>query len=206
MAEDKGSGQTIIACVLKSGGDFHYDYVARLVDGIRNNLSSDMRIVCLSDVSVPCESVPLLFDWPGWWSKLELFRPDIEDDILYFDLDTVIVGDLTDIVSVKKLTMLSDFYVPQSPASGMMFIPNERKIEIWRAWTKEPEAIMKRCGRCGDQMFLKERWSEVDRWQDILPGQVISYKVHAINETPKDARVVCFHGKPRPHEVERFWH
>jgi hypothetical protein len=47
-----------------------HSQVARYLPGI--------RFVCLADTPVTCERWPLLDDWPGWWAKMELFRPDIE--------------------------------------------------------------------------------------------------------------------------------
>jgi hypothetical protein len=50
------------------------------------------------------------------------------------------------------------------------------------------------------------------RWQDVLPGQVVSYKIHVQLDpkkgkhignglVPAGTRVVCFHGQPRPWAV-----
>ena len=38
------------------------------------------------------------------------------------------------------------------------------------------------------------------RWQDILPGMVVSYKAHQLVER-KAASVTCYHGQPKPHET-----
>ena len=76
---------------------------------------SDSGADLLSDVPVDgVETIPLQHDWPGWFAKFELFRPDIEGDLLYFDIDTVITGDLKQL-EVGQTTMLSDFYHPQHP-------------------------------------------------------------------------------------------
>jgi hypothetical protein len=45
----------------------------------------------------------------------------------------------------------------------------------------------------------------IDRWQELVPDQVFSYKAHIRDRAvPPSARVVCFHGKPRPWEVEEL--
>lgn len=75
--------------------------------------------MCLSDVDVPCERVPLITELPGWYAKLELFH--MTGPVLYFDLDTVITGDLSEIASYPhQFTMLRDFTHPEYPASGVM--------------------------------------------------------------------------------------
>ena len=43
------------------------------------------------------------------------------------------------------------------------------------------------------------KWS-VDIIQNVI--KVYSYKLHCKKSIPDDASIVCFHGKPRPHEVE----
>jgi hypothetical protein len=42
---------------------------------------------------------------------------------------------------------------------------------------------------------------EVDILQEMHPGEFVSYKTHCTKGVPDGARVVCFHGRPRPHEV-----
>jgi len=39
------------------------------------------------------------------------------------------------------------------------------------------------------------------RLQDIVPGQLVSFKAQCSDGVPDDARVVFFHGLPRPHET-----
>jgi hypothetical protein len=72
---------------------------------------------------------------------------------------------------------------------------------------------MRECGSGGDQRFLERFWiDKAARWQDLVPGRVVSYKVHvrpAVRKDrefgngsiPQDASVICFHGKPRPWEI-----
>lgn len=208
-----------IACVLRSGGHYDSEYVDRLRRGVEQHLSG-ARFVCLSDVDVSCQRIPLKHGWPGWWSKLELFRPDIEGDLLTLDLDTMIAGDLSDIAGVGKLTVLHDFYAKTlqdgsarlRKNTGVMYLPHADRACIWNEWIKNPEAHMARCGNRGDGMMITELYGDrAQCWQDVLPGQVVSYKCHVrpsqhARETgdgtvPANARVVCFHGEPRPRDV-----
>ncbi len=146
---------------------------------------------------------------------MEMFRPEIEGDILYIDLDTAVVGSLADVAAAGKLTVLSDFYKPEMIGSGLMFWPEEERARIWRAWIGNPERHMRRCRtreKWGDQGFLQPLvLDRADRWQDVLPGQVVSYKLHVrparmhgrefgTGKVPPGARLICFHGRPRP------WH
>lgn len=186
--------------VLRSGGEYgphHVQWLARQVPGL----------VCLSDVLVKgVPTVSLVKNFPGWWSKMELFSPILNDDLLHIDLDTVVLGDLAEF-NVKRTTLLRDFYRPRLMGSGLMFIKNEDKPRIWQAFNSMPQVHMsvhKRFPLIGDQGFLHGRLSAA-RWQDILPGKVASFKVHCQQSVPEGTKVVCFHGQPRPWGVTRDW-
>lgn len=199
-----GSAPLNVVCVLRSGGDFDAEYVERLRDGVAKHLPLPHRFLCLSNVPVPCERIPLEHDWPNWWSKMEMFRPDIDGDFLFFDLDTVIVGDLTEIAQTRQLTMLTDFKAPADLASGVMYLPWFERSAVWRKWIADPARYRAANKGVGDGGFLRDFWkSRPARWQDEVPGQIVSYKEHVrvSGKVPDDARVVCFHGVPRPRTI-----
>ena len=86
-----------VACVLKSGGRYNADWVYKLQEMVRQRLSLPHHFVCLSDIPIPGVDVILLrHDWPGWWSKIELFGPSLyhAKRILYLDLDVLVTGSL----------------------------------------------------------------------------------------------------------------
>ena len=94
-----------VACVLRSGGKVGYDaaWVAKLQRAVERNLSHPHRFVCLSDCAVPCERVALEDVGKGFWSKVQLFKPDLfTGPVLYLDLDTVICSSLDTIVERIK--------------------------------------------------------------------------------------------------------
>ena len=97
-----------IVTVLKSRGTFgpsefqpvHVKALQRQVE----KWAPFAQFTCLSDVPVEgVECVPLKRNWPGWWSKLELFDPELGGDFLFTDLDTLIVGPLDDFEKITKL-------------------------------------------------------------------------------------------------------
>lgn len=167
---------------------------------------------CLSDVDVPgVETIPLEHKWPGWWAKMNLFSPSIKGDFLFMDIDTVIVGPLDDIARVKKLTMLRDFYrdgkkLKEGLGGGLMYLTEEARSEPWYYFSSHPASYMRTYAR-GEQHLLETYYlNSAARWQDVAPNQVVSWKVHCQNGMLLDARIVCFHGKPRPWEVGAFLH
>ncbi|KKK78135.1 hypothetical protein LCGC14_2846620, partial [marine sediment metagenome] len=78
-------------------------WVKRLRNMVSRNLPIPHRFVCLSNVEGPCERIPLLHNWPGYWSKIELFRPGIfEDRVLYLDLDLVVLESLIPLINYSS--------------------------------------------------------------------------------------------------------
>lgn len=188
-------------CVLKPSKEYgvqHVQWLARQVPDI----------TCISNIDVPgVQTIKVRHEWPGWWCKMSMFNPDlIGEDLLYLDLDTVVLGNL-DSIQPLKTTMLSDFYKPHLPASGFMFIKHEDKAAVWEEWIRDPEAHMRRCvtrEHWGDQGFLRDVLP-ARRWQVTHPGLVASYKVNCLKGLPPGVKVVCFHGNPRPWQVSKAW-
>jgi hypothetical protein len=202
-----------VMCVLRSGREYRPAHVVRLRDQVLAHMvDADFR--CLSDIEVSgVDCLPLKYSWPGWWAKMELFRPSIKGPVLFFDLDTSIVGDLSEIAAVDRLAIMRDVYRPSGLQSSMMYLPEAARERIWLEWIERPEHWMRVHAKGGDQAFLERFWVDrATRWQDELPGQVVSYKAHVRESVrkdreigdgsiPEDARVVIFHGKPRPWDI-----
>lgn len=189
--------------------EFTVDHAQWLHRQIRQHF--DGEIVCFTDTPVPgVKNIPLLHDWPGWWAKLEMFRPDIEGDILFMDLDTIITGDLKRMVAMEKTTVLRDFYsMSDKIGSGLMFIKQEDKARVWEEFTRCPEQHMDECvtrEKWGDQGFLNGIIGKTaQRWQDVLPGAVLSYKASGRRRPMRTCSVMCFHGDPRPWQTNHPW-
>lgn len=202
-----------VACVLKSGGDYQPKHVHALRDGVARHLSRLHRFVCLTDVAVDCEMVPLIHGWPGWWSKIELFRP-CSGPVLYLDLDTIVVGSLDDIAVGHRFTVLQNFWAeaykePQRIGSGVMAWDCDLS-SIYETFRRDADRLLveyKTKAKWGDQAFIKDHTPvEMERWQQKYPGRVVSFKKHVLPNrgVPAGASVVCFHGQPRPWGLPPF--
>lgn len=209
-----------VACVLKHGPEYGPEHVAALAAGVRRHLAIPHRIVCLTDMPGSVERIgvePVLLEhgWPGWWSKIELFRPGLfKGPVLYADLDTVIVSNIDDMVEGHRFTVLRSFWVrPGHPriGSGLMAW-NEDLSRLYRRFAEKPETVMavsKTTENWGDQGFI-QGFSPVrmERWQDKFPGRVISYKLGVMKNDGRvtvGTSIVCYHGKPRPWDTP-LWH
>lgn len=199
---------TKIVCVLRSGGDFGPEHVAALRKSVAPH-----AVICLVDAwiadDVPEPKVLMKHDWPGWWAKMNVMDGSaVSGDILYTDLD-VIIRDLSGVLAAchgDMPIMLEDFLRRGGLQSSLMYLPKRHRLEAWQAFLADAPKIMDRFQRGGDQQFLETLWlGDAKRWQDVLPEQIVSYKKDCAAGVPPDARVIIFHGAPRPWDTE-LWH
>lgn len=203
-----------VACVLRTEGGSYpgakqtgedtYDaeYVARLQRVVQEHLDRPHRFVCLSDTEVPCERIPLEHDWPGWWSKIELHRPENFDGrVLYLDLDTSVVGSLEEIASYDgSFGMINDWIHDWHGASGVMaWEHTERTCDlIYGEFLRStPEGAM--ASHRGHQSWVNGS-VEWDPLREMYPGQIVSRWLECEAGVPENARIVCWHGTPRPRD------
>jgi hypothetical protein len=205
-----------VACVYRTGGDYTPEYVYRLRDAFAKHCKAPHRFVCLSDAKVPgVEVIPLVNKWSGWWSKLELFY--LQGPVVYCDLDTMILNDITDICArPHSFSILMG--VGATPTSigggeydfGSAFMAwNQDLSHIPAAFSPEriPEYSVKK--KWGDQSFIQDHLNRpAEKLQDIFPGRFVHYKQHCRDQhknsipAPSGASVVLFSGRPRPHEIQ----
>jgi len=172
-----------VACVLRSGGRYDAEWVRKLRDGVRRHLTLPYRFVCLSDVDVPCERIPLEYDWPllskqrggahnwavapAWWSKLELFRGGLfSGTVLYLDLDSLIVGPLDELVQYPhKFTMADDPWRQTigGPLCSAVMAWTGHQSFLFDAFLADPDGYAHRydviepnSGRIGDQAYIED--------------------------------------------------
>ncbi len=212
-----------IVLVLQSGGDFHFSDVELLNYHIQRT-TPNVRVLCLMDTIKNPEKLTngltLLSmhnnTWPGWWSKINLFAPEMEQyrPFAFMDLDTAVVGNLRDAFPEKgledKFVTLANCYELTRPGSGIMWIPaNSEKIRtVWQKWMENPEKSLsyyRQRGKGGDQNFI-ESTNTVDaffsfrRMNTFKPNPKREWRAYLDPEL----RIVYFHGYPRPKEAFRI--
>jgi uncharacterized Rossmann fold enzyme len=199
-----------IACV-KHGPLYGPDYVNILFDMVARNLGDDVNytFACFTDEDrgfnplIDVRALP--GDLTGWWNKLALFRAETFEPgerIVYFDLDTLIVGKLDDIVSYRgPFAILRDFYRPDGWQSAVMSWEAGTLDYVWDRWVGLGMPLM----AGGDQEWIERAVPKADLWQDLFPGKFLSYKVDATASAVQSASIVCFHGQPKAHNCNAQW-
>lgn len=198
-------------------GDKYPDYyVQRLQREVKKYLSMEHRFLCLSDREIDgIWTVRPLNDLQGWWQKVNLFSPNLAPgENVYFDLDVVITGNLDEMVSKYSQT---SFACPlnwaQSGHGGC-----QSSVMMWKAnhnisqvnylfdpaiahWPprNEPGILW------GDQEWITQLRDTQKIQVCPIPDGIYSYKYHCRDGLPSDARVVVFHGEPKPSAVKEDW-
>jgi hypothetical protein len=200
--EDKLS----ICCVLRSGGDFGWEYADKLYSNINKYVTREFEFIIFTDLEsfpVPdnIKVLPLKTDLRSYWSKLEIFN--LKGNVLYFDLDTMIVGSLdnfiTELLSLPKkdrFYMMEAFHPTREFSSGIMawvgdysYILNE--LVFYEAFLKYGK---------WEQDYIKDKLTEITSINDYL--NIASYKHHCKDGVDSSTDIVVFHGKPRPKDIK----
>lgn len=208
-----------IVCV-KWGDLYSAEYVNKLYRSVVRNTSLPFRFICFTentrsiDKNIECRQLPDVPGVVGWWYKLSLFSTEskLKGSVFFLDLDTVIVGNIDDMLRYEgDFIVIQDFYSVRNNrnltnyGSGLMsWQSTSLKLDYWHQYLKEGPERIKRENCRGDQEYLQKVIPGADFWQEKYPNQVVSYKVHVRNqkELPNNARIVCFHGLPRPKSIE----
>jgi hypothetical protein len=217
---------TAIICAFKGGGEYQPEHVARLCQQVAQHAPAGTLCICFTDQPeavttlgidvMPLEhnwpgsprKVPRFNVWPGWWAKMEVFR--FQGPALYLDLDSTVVGNLEPLLhaaEVQEFVVCGDFWVegPHRINTSVMAWRGDVS-ELYREFAAAPEAHMSvytTRENWGDQGFVRDHWlGEFVKWQELLPGAVISYKLGVLKgEDTSNARVIVHHGHPKPWQV-----
>lgn len=209
---------------LKWGTKYDAGYVNKLYSGINRNATIPFRFHCFTEddkgirPGITSHTLPFADKHEGWWNKLYLFSNHfpLRGKIVFFDLDTVITGNIDDVLNppTSDFVVLRDFYAAKARGvdsmdmgSGLMSwdtTDGNKYSQIWEQFVKDPKKVMKELYPHGDQRWIQRFLPIRKYWQDILPDQVVSFKTHCHKGLPEGARVVCYHGKPSiPDSMEK---
>jgi hypothetical protein len=200
--------------VLRSGGRYGPVWAERLAAGLAAHVPGLARTICLTDHDGPiagCEVVPLRHGWPGWWAKMEAFRPDLgTGPRLLLDLDTVLMGPAPALAGAGGLTALADQTFAGRVSSALLRFDGETLGFVHDRFAADPAHWMDRAS-CpdapnrihGDQVvldrFLREEGLAPAFWQRAHPGLV---QIRWSGEQPVEAPVQVFVHRCKPDAAE----
>jgi len=216
--------KVIVACFL--WGDWFNglgeEYVKILRDSVARNLSLPHKFVCLTDQEISDDGIETLPIYApstmGNLTKLALYNPTygFDDRMVCMDIDLVVTGDLDEMFSYDgEIATRAAFrskeqnWVPD----GDMSVQNmsySRRYEIWDKITRQISKIEKNTSGAERKFYkqwTRQIWPDMDFIQELFPGQLLSFKQDNIRGQglSKNTRLVSFHGKPKPHELDIPW-
>lgn len=205
-----------VCCAYKPSRQYDDRYPMVLQNMVARHLSIPHWFVCLSNEDIPgVDTIAIPSDLDGWWIKLALFHPEIDlgDDCLFFDLDTVIIGDISDLLKIP-----GDFCALQSRmrrADGSFRMSSavmrwrRRPTEVWTFFSqKGHEYDLSRDDQTVIWLGLQKTWTPM---QEYLPkGFFVEwlydsvwkyYRAGTFGKLFPNTRVICFGGAPKPHDL-----
>lgn len=214
-----------VACVFVRGPyPYTADYVVRLERMVRRYLPRPFRFVCLTDQPwlfrdpIDTLAIPATLDGAvGYWTKLQLFNPAharfLGERVLFLDLDTLVVGDLSPIVDQSAwFSLVEDELARERPArsvntagqtvlrqfnaSVMVFDPHWPMVQrIWEAWTPDVAQRLQ-----SDQDWYAELYPAAT----AMPADWFPRISRAQPPWPEAAKVVLVK-KPKNHLAAQQW-
>ena len=222
------------ACVIHSNG-YDWSYVENLYNMLQRNFSYPVNLHVFTE---PLRSVPdhmikhELFDWPGvsgprqsWWYKLQMFDSQhFSGQMLYFDLDVVITGNLDWILGLNPrfLWTIKDFKNLFQPLwtgmnSSVMYWNTAKYHWVWNSFNSRGlEENMQKYR--GDQDFLSAVLNDSNRqfmpsnkfksWRWQVHDGGLNWKTRVSHQPgagpvfDEDTSGIIFHGTPKPHEID----
>lgn len=196
-----GTEKTVLT-VLRSGGIYNEWHVRAIRRQVKQH-SPDINFVCLTDFppipGVNCAQIHN--NWPGWWSKIELFQHCRHGNFLYLDLDLIILKSINHLFADDTtLRMTHDPYYPDHPNSSVMSWCRDLSALAGKFSNNLMENVHRYNigGYVGDQSFLND-YAPWDFFKH--PKQFVSFRGDLEKQKmlpSKDAVIINFHGKNKP--------
>jgi len=205
-------------------------YIEKLIKGVEKYmpigqeyefiLFTDIENLAIDGATIRHLDVPSDLMWN--LKKIFMFSEEamLEGPTICFDLDTVITGDLSPLISTVKKLVDTEYTIitcedaykhGQSGGAIVGFIPSvDLELALWNPIViarKKVEAMTKGSERFYYRKLHSKGEVDVIFWEKLIPGNVLSYKKDCVGSVvvPKKVSAIRFHGRPRPHQVVRGW-
>lgn len=186
-----------VLCYYKEGNGFTFEYVNKLQADLKKHLPIEHALHCIQETET-------YWNAPYYWRKLDVLRVGFPS--IYFDLDTIILKNISEISNAilnsteDIFYMINAFSNSRKWASGIM------------AWNFDCSWIARDCTQDSIKKYgkweqdfisdkLTERGIKIKSLNDLV--KIYSFKHHCkpTDSHPVDAQIICYHGLPRPKET-----
>lgn len=200
---------------------FTAHHVNTLRSMVARNLSLPHEFVCITDMPngldrrirvLPLPKVPTVY-WSArrpncfrrLWAFSEEARAMIGDRIASFDLDCVVTGSLDLLVSRPEPFIIWRDTIHRNQYNGSFWVMTAgSRRQVWDEF-KGNASLSRMTGKGSDQGWISTVLGPNEATFTAKDG-VLSYKREVRNGAlPTGAKLVIFHGKPDPWEVNHSW-
>lgn len=215
---------------LKHGAKYNSDYVNRLYNMVRRNLTIPFNFFCLTEDSnginpavniLPLPSIPV----QGWWYKPYVFSKELnlQGEILFLDLDIVIINNIdyffnkntSNLYIIRDFTRATIHKWEKFNSSVFKFHSGSHEC-VWGNFIKDPAAASR--SMHGDQdwiykqvrkhfEFWPDTWCQSYKWEirkreeiEVKNGKR-RFKTVRNPEIHAETKILVFHGDPKPEDV-----
>jgi hypothetical protein len=207
---------------LHGGQDFWkrrgVEYLQKFFAGADRHIKEDFIPYVITNVPelIGNEAIPLLTRkplLPGWWAKLEMFRPehDLKGRTIFFDLDNIIGGDLSPLLALETegvLWALDDLINPRRFNSSTMYCRPEAYHGLWQHFIYDFAGHIQKYTvwpHASDQAFiwdyLRDNGMPFRFLQDVLPEGYILNSRTQLEQGADWSKTALVYGswEPKPH-------
>ena len=218
---------------LKWGNKYDSEYVNKLYNMVKRNLTLPYEFVCFTENSLginPNITIKPLPKLPveGWWFKPMFFNPEFElqGNILFFDLDLVIFKNIDCLFTHKQneFCIIRDFNRSNirnynGMNSSVFRLTTGQHSKVYTEFVKNPKYLSKRFR--GDQEwifnqvkskfhFWPDEWIQSYKWemrgrQNLYRDGVKRRLKQGVPNILDDTKIAVFHGEPNPAECDDLW-
>lgn len=207
-----------------TGDAYDSEYVSKLHNMVvENGKGWNIRFLLYTDrpQEVPDPHnwviIPIEKPFRSWWDKMQVFNPEPRGHrpTVYFDLDTVIVGNLRPLFNLAVHNLFGicanftkrsgQFQYPCGYGSCCMTIAPEWGNGLYLTFNEKPDYIIGQAGRYGDQWAIEQFYPQGKLLQDELPTGFFVGRREFTETLPPNAAVMVFAGRHKPHNTDLPW-
>lgn len=226
-------------CCVNVGTKYSPEYVEKLYNSAKRNCTVDYDFVIITDNPVhyqhlDAKIITIEHDYwknpkQGWWYKMYLFNPDlpIDNQVLYLDLDVVVVSNIDKFFNYKQdqMCICQDFNRVTIPKyhvsnSSVMYFDRAQYADLWTTFINNHKELTSKYR--GDQDYITahlgknkhwwpQQWAMSWKWE-VKGGGVKTNRGHGqveyLSNKPyvldPQTSLLVFHGNPNPHDELDF--
>ena len=211
---------------MKWGTKYGGDYVNKLYNMARRNCTLPFKFVCFTDdasgldKNIDARPLPPM-DLPDGkergWRKLSIFQKNsgLEGRVLFLDLDTVIVGNIDDFLTMDGKFIAIKHWKPsetqsigetgvfrfEAGAHPDLFEQFMANMDEVKANNRHEQAyVISTLHKRGELSFWPEKWMPSFKYNCMRPFPLCFFQEPVL---PEGAKMIVFHGNPTPDQAMR---